>query len=293
MAKYSTSEMKARTIASVVFLLMILIGAVTQQSFSQTIVRHQQPVQAVTFSWDGRKLVSGSSGGAIKVWDASSQKVERVIWNWQLDEEQHPWFCDWVSGLAVSLDGNSILVAGNTGTFKVYSTKTGQLQRDLPNQAWERNLYFSPRGNRVADHDGQLWELNMKRGLRKIGRINGEIDALNISINGRTLITGTHRRQKLDGRKIRFWDVGKLQLVHTVQLSWAPSANYQLALSPDGGILAVAGYNDIHLFDARSGKPIKTLKGHRGAVNCLAFSPDGKNLVSGGDDSKVKIWHIK
>jgi eukaryotic-like serine/threonine-protein kinase len=33
-----------------------------------------------------------------------------------------------------------------------------------------------------------------------------------------------------------------------------------------------------------------TLKGHRDAVNGVAFSPDGKRIVSGSDDNTVRVW---
>ena len=33
-----------------------------------------------------------------------------------------------------------------------------------------------------------------------------------------------------------------------------------------------------------------TLTGHSGEVNSVAYSPDGKHIVSGSDDKTVKIW---
>ena len=33
-----------------------------------------------------------------------------------------------------------------------------------------------------------------------------------------------------------------------------------------------------------------TLRGHSGSVYSVAFSPDGKHVLSGSDDETVKIW---
>jgi len=40
-------------------------------------------------------------------------------------------------------------------------------------------------------------------------------------------------------------------------------------------------------------KLLKTLKGHRGAVGTVCFSPDGKLLASGSFDETVKIWQVR
>ncbi len=78
------------------------------------------------------------------------------------------------------------------------------------------------------------------------------------------------------------------------------------AFSPDGRTLAVCfgvNYNriksdkDIRLFEARSGKEIRRL---RGEVDSLVFSPDGKILaggcghIEGGSrsDTGIRLWDV-
>ena len=43
-------------------------------------------------------------------------------------------------------------------------------------------------------------------------------------------------------------------------------------------------------WDVKSGKEVRQLAGHTDWVNTLAFSPDGKTLVSGSDDKTVRCW---
>jgi WD40 repeat protein len=50
----------------------------------------------------------------------------------------------------------------------------------------------------------------------------------------------------------------------------------------------------IKLWDVRAGKLLRTLAGHAGRVESLAFSPNGKLLATGGGggDSAVKLWDL-
>jgi WD40 repeat protein len=89
-----------------------------------------------------------------------------------------------------------------------------------------------------------------------------------------------------------------------------------VAYSPDGKVLAAGGAdNQVRLFDARTGKEVRRLAGHRaktyqpphnpksafdtlvgtvgtGNVTDLAFAPDGKTLASGGWDDTVRLWDV-
>ncbi|MFP3040760.1 hypothetical protein LQZ19_02955 [Treponema primitia] len=44
------------------------------------------------------------------------------------------------------------------------------------------------------------------------------------------------------------------------------------------------------IWDAETGREIRTLSGHSSAVNSAAYSPDGRRIVSASDDNTVKIW---
>ena len=62
---------------------------------------------------------------------------------------------------------------------------------------------------------------------------------------------------------------------------------------PTAGVFATCGYDKkIELWDAASAKPLRTLEGHTGAVYDIAFSPDGRFLVSASADDTCKVWRV-
>src|SRR5205823_7591217 len=71
------------------------------------------------------------------------------------------------------------------------------------------------------------------------------------------------------------------------------------AFSPDGKVLAVPGgrgWSDstVQLWDVSGDRPRQTaeVRGHSRPVSALAFSADGKTLVSGGADNTVRVWGV-
>ena len=52
-------------------------------------------------------------------------------------------------------------------------------------------------------------------------------------------------------------------------------------------------YGDITIFDAITGSQATVLSGHNDHVKSVAFSLDGTSLVSGSDDTTVKLWDVQ
>jgi WD40 repeat protein len=44
------------------------------------------------------------------------------------------------------------------------------------------------------------------------------------------------------------------------------------------------------MWDAKTGTLLTELRGHKGIISCLAFSPDGQLLASGSEDATIKLW---
>ncbi|OAI41527.1 hypothetical protein AYO40_00400 [Planctomycetaceae bacterium SCGC AG-212-D15] len=172
---------------------------------------------------------------------------------------------------------------------KLKITKSATLQGDLlsvtcrpeSEQLWIGSSDFKVYGLDLAQDKPQVWTLEGHRSY-----VNGSAWA------AKHLITGSWDRQLI------WWDTDKRQPVRTVAAHerWIR----QLALSPDGKVLASVG-DDMaaRLWDSESGKPIRVLRGHAARLPryqypnklyACAFSPDGKFLAANDETAQVIIW---
>ncbi len=76
-----------------------------------------------------------------------------------------------------------------------------------------------------------------------------------------------------------------------------------VAFSPDGQWIASAGCDKmnepgycngglVQISQAATGNPVARMSSHEKEVNVIAFSPDGRWLVSGSDDNTARVWEV-
>jgi WD40 repeat protein len=140
-----------------------------------------------------------------------------------------------------------------------------------------------------------LWDIRSKTLIKKVRGAPYKEDAIEVKENkslasvsrdGSIKATGTL------GDDTAYVVVGSTR--GSKQSIELPSSLWSLALSPDGTMLATGGADGIvRVWDAESGKTMRTIAAHSGKVTSLAFSPDGYTLASGSYDKTIKLWHVK
>ncbi|MDX2243444.1 MAG: protein kinase [Leptolyngbyaceae cyanobacterium bins.302] len=77
-----------------------------------------------------------------------------------------------------------------------------------------------------------------------------------------------------------------------IQTFERPARIYALALNPTAPILASTSGNTIKLWDLETLQPLRTLTGHLDIIPAIAFTPDGKVLISGSADKAIAFWDV-
>jgi WD40 repeat protein len=118
---------------------------------------------------------------------------------------------------------------------------------------------------------------------------------LSFSADGQVLL-GSRQPITTETQTLIVWEAAMGRKIR--ELPTLHDAFGRAAISPDGGMVAMAAaQGEIVLLDVATGQEIRRFQGHgfeglRNSVSCLAFSGDGRKLLSGSFDTTVLVWDL-
>jgi WD40 repeat protein len=199
------------------------------------------------------------------------------------------------SAIALSPDGRLLACATRGGGVELHRLPEGNLLRSLAEAEAEfAVLTFSLDGRLLAGRDTwysvYLWDCEEGRLLRTWRPERGKSGGPGLSLGGRVLVSGGTYGPLL------VWDLQAGCPLSPLQTE--EEHLDELALSPDGNLLAGAGLGGVQVWELPSGRRVRTLRPRRDGAGpgpgtffraeCLLVSSDGQVLAA---TRQAAIWH--
>jgi WD40 repeat protein len=252
---------------------------------------HTNSVNRLLTTPDQKHILSASNDHSIRIWDMNAEGGDMgvVVLNAraideallrkkkapaaievkvrvQKDKKTLAGHKDWVLGLSLTKDGNTLFSGDDKGEVIV----------------WDR----------AAEKELRRW------------KVNGWVWALGVHPEGTSVLISERVPLIFDSGRhsgLKLCDADKGEVKADLAKEFKGQLMSAAAFSPDGKWLAVGrggeadGPNGkITLLEPATGKKIRELSpGHLYGVTDLAFHPDGKHLFSAGRDTVVKIWNLE
>jgi RNA polymerase sigma factor (sigma-70 family) len=242
----------------------------------------EHELSCAALSPDHKLAATAGYRGPIILWDVAAGRKAR-----QIEAAGSG-----VEALAFSPDGQVLASVGPGQPTRLWRVDTGQVLRQLHDQATDASAVAFSLDRKLLATGGkqgrvQLWEADTGRLVRDWAEgYADQIRALVFSPDSQLLACCPE-----NNKIIRVRQVSTNKEVHRFAVT---SATGCLAFAPDGSTLAAGAFLPhrcgIRQWDLRSGKERRPLAGHFFRVESLAYSADGRRLVSGGVDNAIRLW---
>jgi WD40 repeat protein len=244
----------------------------------------------LAFIDNGRRLVSvshrGDSGipqdSTVRLWEIGLQGGESVL-------RGHK---SYVYPVLYSPDGRWIASGAWDHTIRLWDAATGEACATLqqPGVVW--GLAFNAEGNWLVgggDYGGELllWDV-------ATGQLRSRMRAPGNRVRG----VAVHP----DGTRVAvgYIDANAKQSMSVLDMAtgreMGSGAGFPFVFSPDGKWIVGRGRDgsekNVVLWDAQTVQPVVSLQGHAATIHAIAFSRDGRRLVSASSDRTVRLWEV-
>jgi WD domain, G-beta repeat len=245
--------------------------------FLKSLDVHIGEIRALAISADGRFGLSGAVDNTMRLWDLIAGKE---LMNFKGHSKQ-------VWGVAFVPGSNHVLSASWDTTVKMWDQTNGNVLHTFAHPLDVNAVAVSRDGKWMLtgcdDKHMRLWDLTTNQEVKKFTPHTNFCYACAFAPNGQLAASGSADRRAM------VFDLATGKMVREVEQS---NAVFVVAFSPDSKHLFTCGDTSAHMWDIATGKEEKKFESQTGYVNSMALTPDGKRLVTGGEDKIVRVWDV-
>jgi WD40 repeat protein len=284
--KVSTSKpAKLKRIVSLaIFLQLPLLATALAQTPKVEIVPITPPHMAysVAFSPDGARVLSGGFDNTMMLWDVATGRLLRTFLG----------HTNTIRSVAFSPNGTSALSASQDSTMKLWDVSSGQLLHTYGGHTGTINsAHFSPDGSQIVsgsrsflgdDDSVRLWDTATGQQLRMF---------YGPGLQGRRHPGGFQRNVRSTPGEVNFVVFSP----DGTRIAGGSDADPWASSDPpvSGTRLVSIDHPAVRVWDAATGRLLQIFLGHSEAVNSIAFSADGRQIISASMDKTLKLWDIE
>ncbi|MFH0902912.1 MAG: WD40 repeat domain-containing protein, partial [Pseudomonadota bacterium] len=241
--------------------------------------RHQGIVTMVAFSPDGRYLASSSRDTILRLWQVGARAGAA-------EDSGHN---GTVRGLDFFPDGSFLVSGAEDKSVRTWDTNSGR-QRTLlaGHQGAVVGVASSPDGRwfSSASHDRgiRIWDSASGSSEELVPRHRATASDVAFSSDGKALASVAF------DNKVHLWDT----LTHLSSGSLQTEAVLlSVAMSPDASLVAAVAQNgSTHVWNKSTSQLQVELRGHKGEAWGVAFTTDGRSLITSGVDGTIRRWNL-
>ena len=259
-----------------------------------TLTGHSDQIWSGAFSADGQQIVTGSDDKTAKIWEAASGRELLTL-------RGHT---DLIRSVGFSRDSQRIVTGSWDQSAKVWEVASGRELFTLKGHSHLiRAVAFSPDGQRILtgseDRTAKVWEVANSQELLTLRGHTDLIKSVGFSPDGQRIVTGSWDQEA------KIWEAASGRELLTLTGHTAPIIS--VAFSPDGSRIITGSLDQRgKVWAAVSGHELLTLNGHSVGILpvafardghpfltgnfSVAFSPDGRRIVTGSLDQTAKLW---